>query len=214
SANLLNNYDQFKYDAPSKLPRVRTYVREYLTSSRLTMPVFQLTASRRLGNDLYGLLYGGMLESMYGGVGGEVLYRPLGERWAIGADANWVKQRGFDQDYKDVTLALSYGRYLAGDWGSTVDVSRKFRNGVRMGAYATFTNVSSEQFGEGSFDKGIYISIPFDLMLPSSHASSANILWQPLLRDGGARLGKRYNLYDLTSDRDNDFQDNLQKIVE
>src|SRR6185312_362109 len=80
SANLLNNYDQFKYDAPSKLPRVRTYVREYLTSSRLTMPVFQLTASRRLGNDLYGLLYGGMLESMYGGVGGEVLYRPLGDR--------------------------------------------------------------------------------------------------------------------------------------
>jgi hypothetical protein len=235
SANLLNNYDHFKYDAPSKLPRVRTYVREYLTSSRLTMPVFQLTASRRLGTDLYGLLYGGMLESMYGGVGGEVLYRPMGERWAIGADANWVKQRGFDQDfsfrkyhvatghvtgyfnlgYKDVTLALSYGRYLAGDRGTTIDVSREFSNGVRMGAYATFTNVSSEQFGEGSFDKGIYLSIPFDLMLPSSHTGNANILWQPLLRDGGARLGKRYNLYDLTGERDGDrFQDNLQKITE
>jgi hypothetical protein len=235
SLNLLNNYSQFKYDAPSNLPRVRTYVREYLTSSRLTMPTFQLTASRRLGTDLYGLLYGGMLESMYGGVGGEVLYRPMGERWAIGVDANWVKQRGFNQDfsfrryhvatghvtgyfdlgYKDVTLALSYGRYLAGDLGTTIDVSRQFHNGVKMGAYATFTNVSAQQFGEGSFDKGIYISIPFDLMLPSSHTSSANILWQPLLRDGGARLNKRYNLYDLTSDRDTDqFQDNLQKIVE
>lgn len=235
SANLLNNYSQFTYDAPSKLPRVRTYVREYLTSSRLTMPVFQLTASRRLGTDLYGLVYGGMLETMYGGVGGEMLYRPMGERWAIGVDANWVKQRGFNQDfsfrryhvatghvtgyfdlgYKDVTLALSYGRYLAGDRGTTIDVSRQFSNGVKMGAYATFTNVSAQQFGEGSFDKGIYISIPFDLMLPSSHTSSANILWQPLLRDGGARLNKRYNLYDLTSGRDSDqFQDNLQKIIE
>jgi hypothetical protein len=235
SANLLNNYNKFKYDAPSNLPRVRTYVREYLTSSRITMPNFQLTESRRLGTDLYGLAYAGMLESMYGGAGGEMLYRPMGERWAIGADVNWVKQRGFDQDfsfrryhivtgqvtgyfdmgYKDITLALSAGRYLAGDWGTTIDVSRKFHNGVQMGAYATFTNVSAKQFGEGSFDKGIYVSIPFDLMLPSSHVSSANILWQPLLRDGGARLSKRYSLYELTSERDSDlFEDNLQKITE
>jgi hypothetical protein len=235
SANLLNNYGKFKYDAPSNLPRVRTYIREYLTSSRLTMPDFQLTTSRRLGEDLYGMAYAGMLETMYGGVGAELLYRPMGERWAIGADANWVRQRGFDQDfsfrhysvatgqvtgyfdsgYHDITLALSVGRYLAGDWGTTIDVSREFHNGVRMGAYATFTNVSAQQYGEGSFDKGIYVSIPFDLILPSSHTSRATILWQPLLRDGGARLNKRYSLYDLTSGRDTDlFEDNLQKISE
>lgn len=235
SANLINNYDKFTYDAPSELPRVRTYVREYLTSSRITLPIFQLTTTQRLDTDLYGMAYAGMLESMYGGAGGEVLYRPMGEHWAIGADANWVKQRGFDQDfsfrnyhvvtghvtgyfdlgYEGLTLTLSAGRYLAGDWGTTIDMSRTFRNGVRMGAYATFTNVSAQQFGEGSFDKGIYLSIPFDLMLPSSHAGSANVLWQPLLRDGGARLNKRYTLYDLTSDRDSDlFQDNLQQITE
>ncbi len=234
SANLINNYDKFTYDAPSNLPRVRTYIREYLTRSRVTLPLFQLSASRRLGTDLYGLAYAGMLESMYGGAGGELLYRPMGQRWAIGADVNWVRQRGFRQDfsfrgyhvvtgqltgyfdlgYKDITLKLSAGRYLAGDWGSTIDVSREFHNGVRMGAYATFTNVSAAQFGEGSFDKGIYVSIPFDLMLPSSHVRSANILWQPLLRDGGARLDKRYNLYDMTSDRDSDlFNDNLQMIT-
>ena len=235
SANLINNYDKFTYTAPSDLPRVRTDIRYYLTSSTITMPDFQLTTARLLGNDLYGLAYGGMLESMFGGVGGEVLYRPMGEHWAIGADLNWVKQRGFDQDfsfrsyqvatghvtgywdtgYKDVTVAISAGRYLAGDWGTTIDISREFRNGVRMGAYATLTNVDGQQFGEGSFDKGIYISIPFDLMLPSSHASSASILWQPLLRDGGAQLGKRYTLYGLTSGRDSDnFEDNLQQIGE
>ncbi|WP_343206056.1 YjbH domain-containing protein [Rhodanobacter sp. MP7CTX1] len=235
SANLINNYDKFTYTAPSDLPRVRTDIRYYLTSSTITMPDFQLTTARLLGNDLYGMAYGGMLESMFGGVGGEVLYRPMGDRWAIGTDLNWVKQRGFDQDfsflsyhvvtghvtgywdtgYKDVTLAVSVGRYLAGDWGTTIDVSREFRNGVRMGAYATLTNVDGQQFGEGSFDKGIYVSIPFDLMLPSSHTSSAGILWQPLLRDGGAQLSKRYTLYGLTSDRDGDnFEDNLQQITE
>ncbi|MCG2968744.1 YjbH domain-containing protein, partial [Escherichia coli] len=33
SYNAYNNYDKFKYDAPSRLPRVRTYVRQYLTTS-------------------------------------------------------------------------------------------------------------------------------------------------------------------------------------
>lgn len=235
NADLIDNYDKFRYDAPSDLPRVRTDIRKYVTSATITMPVFQLTGTRALGSDLYGMAYGGMLESMYGGVGGELLYRPFGERWAIGTDVNWVKQRGYDQDfsfrryhvvtgfvtgyvdlgYKDVTVALSAGRYLAGDWGATLDVSREFRNGVRMGAYATFTNADGKQYGEGGFDKGVYISIPFDLMLPRSTVNRAGILWQPLLRDGGAQLNRRYSLYTLTEDRDGDnFNDNLQQITQ
>lgn len=235
--NAVNNYDRFKYTAPSRLPRVRTHIREYLTTRRITMPIFQLTATRRLGVDWYGMAYAGMLESMYGGAGGEVLYRPFGERWAIGADVNWVKQRSFEQDFsfrnynvvtghvtgyfdlgykgKDITLAVSAGRYLARDWGVTFDVSRSFRNGVRMGAYATFTNVSSVEFGEGSFDKGIYVSIPFDLMQGRSTPNRARFTWAPLIRDGGAKLAKQYSLYTLTEDRDSDlFNDNLDKIGE
>ncbi|WP_243047937.1 YjbH domain-containing protein [Dyella sp. RRB7] len=235
SVDLIDNYEKFKYDAPSRLPRVRTDVRRYITRSDLTLPIFQLTGTRQLGNDLYGLAYAGMLESMFGGMGGEVLYRPFGERWAIGTDVNWVRQRGYDQDfsfrgyhvvtghvtgyfdlgYKDVTVALSAGRFLAGDWGATLDVSREFRNGVRMGAYATRTNVSAQQFGEGSFDKGIYVSIPFDLMLPRSTISRATFVWDPLIRDGGARLSRRYSLYSLTSDRDFDnFSGNLDQIMQ
>jgi hypothetical protein len=235
AVNLLNNYDQFKYDAPSNLPRVRTNIRQYITSSDVTMPEFQLTGTHRLGEDLYGLAYAGMLESMYGGAGGEVLYRPFGERWALGADVNWVKQRGFNQDFSfrryhvvtgqatgyfntgfhDVTVAVSVGRYLAGDWGSTVDVSREFANGARMGAYATVTNKSGGSgYGEGSFDKGIYVSIPFDMLLPNSTRNRATLLWEPLMRDGGARLNKRYTLYTLTNDLDSDlFDKNLDKIT-
>lgn len=236
AANLFNNYDKFKYDAPSNLPRVRTDVRQYLTSSDITMPNLQLTGTHRFGQDLYGMAYAGMLESMYGGAGGEMLYRPFGERWAVGADVNWVKQRGFDQDFSlrryhvvtgqatgyldtgfhGVTVAVSVGRYLAGDWGTTIDVSREFANGARMGAYATITDKSgAEGYGEGSFDKGIYVSIPFDMLLPHSSRSRATLLWQPLLRDGGARLNKRYTLYTMTNDLDGDlFDKNLEKVTQ
>jgi hypothetical protein len=159
---------------------------------------------------------------MYGGVGAEWLYRPWQSRLAFGMDANYVRQRDFKQDFSfmdyrvgtghasvywdtdwnDVQVKLSAGRYLAGDVGATLDVKRVFSNGTAIGAWATKTNVSAEQFGEGSFDKGIYVNIPFDVMLPKSSPGAANIIWNPLTRDGGARLNRRFTLIDLTKQRD------------
>lgn len=220
--DLVDNYDKFKYDAPSRLPRVRTHIREYLTTSRLNLSNLQLNYARQLSSDWYGMVYGGLLESMYGGVGGEVLYRPFDSPVAWSANVNWVRQRGFKQhfgfrDYhiatghvtayvktgfQDVLATVTAGRYLAGDWGGTLGLSRIFNNGVRMGIWATFTNVSREQFGEGSFDKGFYITIPFDLILPKSTRSESTFVWRPLIRDGGAMLARHYDLYALTSGRD------------
>ncbi|MEZ0471190.1 YjbH domain-containing protein [Luteimonas salinilitoris] len=236
SANLLNNYDKFRYDAPSNLPRVRTDLRRYLTTADVTFPNLQLTGVRQLSRDVYGMAYAGMLEYMYGGVGGEVLYRPFGERWALGLEANWVKQRGFRQNasFRDYEVAtghatlyyqlgedpriratVSAGRYLAGDWGATFNLARVFDNGAIMGAYFTMTDVSSEQFGEGSFDKGIYFSVPFELFLPRSTRARSTVLWNPLTRDGGARLGRKYHLYDLTDERDRSFFfENIDRIDE
>lgn len=234
SVNLLNNYDNFTYDAPSGLPRVRTDLRKYLTTSDVTMPTFQFNHAKQLDKDLYGMVYGGYLESMFAGVGGEVLYRPMGQRWSVGADLNYVRQRDFDQgfglrDYSTVTghvtgytdlpyealAAVSVGRYLARDWGTTIDLSRGFRNGVRFGGWVTLTTATKAEYGEGSFDKGIYISIPFDEMMSVSTMRRANIVWSPLTRDGGARLGRAYSLHSMTDSRDSDlFYRNFEKITE
>jgi len=234
STNLLNNFDNFKYDGPSGLPRVRTDLRKYLTTSEVTMPLFQFNHAEQLDKDLYGMVYGGYLESMFAGVGGEVLFRPAVQRWSIGADLNYVRQRDFDQgfglrDYSVVTghitgytdlpfdtlAAVSVGRYLAGDWGTTVDLSREFSNGVRFGAWATVTTASSADYGEGSFDKGLYLSIPFDELMSVSTMRRANLVWSPLTRDGGAKLNRSFQLHSMTDSRDNDmFYRNFGKITE
>ncbi|WPX17013.1 YjbH domain-containing protein [Pseudomonas sp. 10S4] len=234
SANLLNNYDKFTYDAPSGLPRVRTDLRKYLTTSDVTMPTFQLNHAVQLDQNLYGMVYGGYLESMFAGVGSEVLYRPMGQRWSVGADLNFVRQRDFNQgfglrDYQTVTghvtgytelpgdvhAAVSVGRYLARDWGTTVDLSREFNNGVKFGGWVTLTTASKEDYGEGSFDKGIYISIPFDELMSTSTMRRANVVWAPLTRDGGARLNRAYSLQTMTDGRDSDlFYNNFEKITE
>ncbi|WP_371923592.1 YjbH domain-containing protein [Pseudomonas sp. OIL-1] len=223
-ADLINNFDKFKYDAPSKLPRVRTNVREYLTSSDVVLEHLQYTQTQRIGSDLYAMGYAGVLESMFGGVGGEVLLRPHGSDWAIGVDANWVRQRGFRQDFSfrdystwtghmtgylqtdiyDVLARGSVGRYLAGDYGATLELSRRFNNGIIVGAWATRTDVPSEDFGEGSFDKGIYFTFPFDAFFARSSKSYGSIAWNPLTRDGGARLSRFYQLYDMTETRNTD----------
>lgn len=234
SVNLLNNYNKFTYDAPSGLPRVRTDLRKYLTTSDVTMPTFQLNHAKQLDKDVYGMVYGGYLESMFAGVGGEVLFRPTGQRWSVGADLNFVRQRNFDQgfglrDYSTVTghitgytdlpfdtqAAVSVGRYLARDWGTTIDLSREFRNGVRFGGWVTLTTATKEEYGEGSFDKGIYISIPFDELMSVSTMRRANIVWTPLTRDGGAKLVRSYSLHSMTDSRDSDlFYRNFEKITE
>ncbi|WP_246131636.1 YjbH domain-containing protein [Pistricoccus aurantiacus] len=218
---LFDNLDDYEYIADSDLPRVRTFIGDYLEEGDLGLTNLQYTRTAKLNDNWYAMGYGGYLEMMYAGVGGEVLYRPFNSAFALGADINYVKQRDFDQQFglrdydtvtghlsayvetgvKDVLAKFSLGRYLAEDWGGTIDLSRQFDSGVRMGAWATFTDVSSEEYGEGSFDKGLYVSLPLDAFFTTSSRSSVGLSWSPLTRDGGARLNKRYELYNLTGER-------------
>src|SRR5699024_3774104 len=98
-------------------------------------------------------------------------------------------------------LQVHAGQYLAGDKGATFDISHQFNSGVTAGAFATFTDVSSDDYGEGSFNKGFYVSIPFDIMTLSPSTQRATISWIPLTRDGGQMLDRRYSLYGLTEGR-------------
>ena len=223
--NLFDNYDKLDEDYRGKvqvLPPVRTDIRKYVKDTPVRLQNLQLTWMDRVAPNWYAQSYAGYLELMFAGAGGEVLYRPADTNWALGANANWVKQRDYDSqlgllDYsvetghvsayydmpwlKNTLLQVHAGQYLAGDKGATFDVSHQFDSGIIAGAFATFTNVSSEDFGEGSFNKGFYLSIPFDIMTVKPSTSRANIDWVPLTRDGGQMLGRRYSLYGLTDAR-------------
>lgn len=230
--NISNNYDKFNYTNPPKdsaLPRVRTRVREYVQND-VYVNNLQANYLHYLGNNFYGQVYGGYLETMYGGAGAEVLWRPVDGPLAFGIDANYVKQRDWRSaqdmmkftDYsvktghftaywtpwfaQDVLVKASVGQYLAGDKGATLEVAKHFDSGIVVGAYATKTNVSAAQYGEGDFTKGVYVSVPLDLFSASPTRSRAAIGWTPLTRDGGQKLGRKFDLYSLTSDKSVNFQ--------
>ena len=95
-----------------------------------------------------------------------------------------------------IAAQLDVGQYLAGDKGATLTVSRQFANGWRVGAWVTKTDMSEEDFGEGSFDKGVSLSIPLGWGTgdPSLRRVGGDI--RSLSRDGGARLRVDGRLYD------------------
>lgn len=90
---------------------------------------------------------------------------------------------------------VDIGRYLAGDFGATFGLDREFENGWKVGAYFTLTDMSFEDFGEGSFDKGIRIEIPYDWLFGTPSCNTTETTLSSLTRDGGARLDIDGRLY-------------------
>ncbi|MGF1697516.1 YjbH domain-containing protein [Vibrio lamellibrachiae] len=242
-ANLIDNYDKFNYTVPpdgTDLKRVRTLSRQYYDEF-LRVDNLQLTHFDRYQESFYTQAYGGYLEAMFAGVGTEIMYRPFGKNWAIGADVNYVVQRDPDSTFglfteerhfdeqtsryynvqtgtltghatlywqpkfwsliDDTQMKLSAGRYLSDDVGFTLDYSKQFDSGVTAGAFITKTNLSAEEYGEGSYTKGFYVSIPLDLMTVKPSRERVAISWLPLQRDGGQMLNRKYHLYDTTDIR-------------
>lgn len=100
--NLANSYDKFNYLLDSQgatLPRVRTRIREYAINQEVWLEHLSARYTEQLGRNLYGQVYGGYLERMFGGVGAEVLKQAPNSNWAFGFDVNYVKQR---DPYKDL----------------------------------------------------------------------------------------------------------------
>lgn len=216
---LIGNRDEIGSISPSTLPPVRRNAPYYAAEGDPGIEYLTLAWYGHPGANLYSRVTAGYLERMFGGVSTELLWKPVNSPLALGAELNYVAQRDYDmmlgfQDYDVVTGHLSayyafdngfhaqvdVGRYLAGDWGATFSLDREFENGWRVGAYVTLTDVSYEDFGEGSFDKGIRVTVPFDWAFgqPSRREIETNL--SSLTRDGGARLNVDGRLYDVVRD--------------
>lgn len=219
TGKLGGNIDEIDRDDKTGLARVRTDAAEYSRQGNPAITHLTFTGYGRPGPDLYSRVTAGYLETMFAGVSGEVLWKPVNSPLALGLELNYVQQREFDQlfglrDY-DVFMGhasayydfgngfhgqLDVGKYLAGDLGATVSLDREFDNGWRVGAYATFTDADVDDFGEGSFDKGIRITIPTSYSAGNASRKANNIGIQSLTRDGGARLSVRDRLYEKVRD--------------
>jgi len=217
--DIYNNFNELANSSSSLIPHVRSDIQSYLREGENNIAKLKLEYLWSPYKNVYTRLDFGLLEEMFGGFGGEVYYRPFDSNFSVGLTMHKVKQRGFKQrfsfrDYETTTGHLSFyydwpskvtsqlliGKYLAGDKGATLDLSRGFKTGFRVGVFATKTDLSEEEFGEGSFDKGFYFSIPTDLFSPNYRTDQISFGLHPLTKDGGAILFYHNALYGLLGD--------------
>lgn len=213
---LYDNFDRLKNNASSLLPQVRTNIVPYLKESRkVAVERLQFNYFLNPYKNIYSKFSAGIFEEMFGGVGGEIIYKPFTSNYGIGAELWRVKQRNFDMrfsflDYQTTTghinlyyheqksnilLELKGGKFLAGDSGIRFDFSRLFKSNLRIGAFFALTDISKEEFGEGSFDKGFYFHLPLNVF--SEKYEKRKIPWglRPLTRDGAAKLNHSHFLW-------------------
>jgi len=212
--SLYDNFDDFRFKPKNNFPaQVRSDVKDYLKNIDQGVLVgraqldFHLTPK----TNHHIMLTGGILEDMYSGYGMEYLYFKQNTNYALGFELFNVKKRDYNWgfghlDYENkiynanlyyrnygripFDMKLSAGEYLAGDKGATIELSRSFDTGLEFGIFATFTDVSYSEFGEGSFDKGIFFNIPI-------YGNLIDYTWRPLTKDPGAKLLRKSSLHSL-----------------
>ena len=212
--SLIDNFDDLTIPPVDTYPaQVRSDIKDYLRNYQdgILIGRAQLDYHLSLKKNHYLMASAGILEDMFLGAGFEYLYYKHNANYAVGFEVFNVKKRDYQMkfgtlDYQNTTGAInlyyrnystipfdakiSFGEYLAGDVGTTIELSRSFDNGVMFGIFASNTNVSADQFGEGSFDKGIFFDIPI-------FGDLVGYSWRPLTKDPGQKLVRKHTLYEL-----------------
>jgi membrane-associated phospholipid phosphatase len=218
--NLFENVSGVTQASNSLLPHVRTDIAEYKRGGRFKLNKLMLNQYLTLDERLYARVSSGFYEEMYRGVGGQVLYLPKASHWAADVTVDALQQRGYKgwfdkRDYQTVTAlgALHYklpyditataraGRFLARDEGVRLEFKRRFASGVEIGAWYTKTNgkdITNPGTPTNPYnDKGIFLSVPLNIMLPSDTQASAGMMLSPWTRDVGQMVTSPGDLYDL-----------------
>lgn len=215
---ILTNLDELYIPPVNTYPnQVRSDVKKYLNKigSGFSIGRFEINYFSEFESKHFFRVSAGLFEEMFAGIGFDYLYSPQGSIFNFGSQAYHVVKRDYDLDFSvmdysnsfarvfaeiteprtNIKIKLSYGEYLAGDIGTTLELKRRFNNGVEFGLFATKSNVSEELFGEGSFDKGVKLKIPLSLF-----GNNQNLItheWRPLTKDPGQQLIRSITIEDV-----------------
>ena len=173
-------------------------------------------------DEIYGKFSAGLLEIEYAGIDGEIAKPVLDGRILLGLSGSIVKKREPGEPFElkeddvkdyyttaffntrlnipemDIAVDLKAGRFLAGDPGVRVTVS-KFINGVVLKAWYSVTDTSdfTDPFNDGYNDKGISVSIPLRLFTGTDTKTVFNYLLSPWTRDTGQDIDHFGTLFDF-----------------
>jgi len=107
----------------------------------------------------------------------------------------------YDWQCAHVDFKVAMGKFLANDYGARFEVSRYFPSGMRLTMWYTHTNGHDKINGRTYHDKGVAVSMPFDIFYTYSERTLWNYGMSAWLRDVGVQAVNGIGLYDLISDQ-------------
>jgi len=207
-------------NAPLSIP-VRSDFVEYMDNN-LLLSNLMFEQILKFKHEIYGKVALGLLEVQYAGIDGELAKPLFGGRIFAGISGSAVKKRDSEDPFKlnnndwddhyttafvnarlnipelEAYVDVKAGRFLAGDNGARVTVSKVF-NGVVLSAWYSFTDTSkfTDPYNRDYHDKGISISIPLRLFLGRDSRVAHDYSISPWTRDVAQDIYHRTNLFDF-----------------
>jgi len=200
----------------STLPHVRSDFPNYYGGYSVKLDHLLLNQVYQPSERNYARLTGGYIEQMYGGLEGQWLYVERGTPWAVDLTVDAVRKRDYNGgfgflEYQTVTalaavhyklpyqstLTVRAGKFLARDVGARFEIKRRYRIGMELGAWYTVTNaVDTGIPNESNYrDKGVFVSIPFEALLPNDTKVTTGFSLAPWTRDAGQMVNTPVDLY-------------------
>lgn len=176
----------------------------------------------KFDKEYYGRVAGGILETEYAGLDGEVAKPFLDGRLFVGLSGSVVRKRAVDEPFQlksddwkkyyntcflntrlnipelETSIEVNAGQFLAGDRGARVTVSKTIK-GVKIFAWYSFTDTSlfTDTFNRGYSDKGIGVSIPMRLFEGTDSRTVYNYSVSPWTRDVAQDIDHSTTLFDF-----------------
>ena len=98
-------------------------------------------------------------------------------------------------------MKASVGRYLAGDVGGDLTISKNLPNGAQIEGFVTVTDQADfDLFGQVTHAyNGVRLTVPLGGFSYVPQNTTATLTAEPLGRDSGQRLKAPYSLYETTN---------------
>ncbi|MHB8108680.1 MAG: YjbH domain-containing protein [Syntrophorhabdaceae bacterium] len=191
------------------------YLEESVVLSRL-----MFNQMYKASNEVYGRFAAGILETEYAGFDGELAKPVNNGRFILGLSGSITKKREVGKafelkkddwtDYyttafvkgrinipeKELMLDIMAGQFLAGDKGVRFTLS-KFIKGVTIYAWygITDTSIFTDSSNRGYQDKGVGVSIPFNLFTGTDSRTTYGYAIAPWTRDVAQDIEHAYDLF-------------------
>jgi len=219
--NLADNIGSIRNLRPVVSNPVRSNEGEF-SSNRFAIDQLYVSWLHSVNQNVHVKLSAGYLEEMFGGFGGEILYRPFGKTFAVGVEGWRVKKRDgnaplaletnqdesftghvnlfYELPNKNTTMFAKAGQYLGEDVGATIGIQNKFKNGTKLEGFITATNRRDRDIFNATkhLYGGMKLTLPLGNIPYVPAGSEARFTTAPFARDAGQTLNAPDALYEVT----------------